>query len=360
MESYFDSKDFIFDELKKQYDFLRTTKFGRIYEEFNDESKRDQHFMEKCQKIKDELSDLENYDEIPTNFCSILYRIIVKINKMQNDILEGITNNDRMHCVYLKYWLHDQLGNAETKGLTVHKEFQTVQNRVKNEIDTKLSSPCTFRELTWQKSNKLKSIYAFILFYYSHVNDIHQKQNVPCKYSNFFGKGLKAFYESISECANNKKEDEYCNEFKEFQEIYKLDKLYWENSTLNTEYIYQEDTNIQCPLVIESLKNPLIISYKDKNNILYLSDEPIDFQKMTIISATSAVGTTVGISAFLLYLYKYTSLGTLFRTLMQKDNISFDNMDREAHDITYPSSKYEHTNFENSDYNITYYSLNNS
>ncbi|SBT57925.1 PIR Superfamily Protein [Plasmodium ovale wallikeri] len=81
---------------------------------------------------------------------------------------------------------------------------------------------------------------------------------------------------------------------------------------------------------------------------------------MTIISATSAVGTTVGISAFLLYLYKYTSLGTLFRTLMQKDNISFDNMDREAHDITYPSSKYEHTNFENSDYNITYYSLNNS
>ncbi|SBT58459.1 PIR Superfamily Protein [Plasmodium ovale wallikeri] len=347
MDSYSDSKDFIYDELKKQYDFLENVKFGKLYDEFNDESKYDQKFNQKCQTIKDGLSIPEYYYEILNKFCSILHRIIVKINKIQNDLLEGITNNDKMHCIYLKYWLHDQLGNSDTKGMFVHKEFQTFQNNIKDQISSNLSNPCIFRELTWDQSNKIKSIYAFILLYYSHIKEIHKKPDVPCKYLNFFGKGLKAYYDSVSECSSEQKDEVYCQEFKEFQEIYKLDKLYWENSTTITEYSYSSESKDDCPLVIESLQSPLIISYRDKNNILYLSNEPIDFQKRTIISATSAVGTTVGISAFLFYLYKYTSLGTLFRTLMQKDNISFDNMDREAHDITYPSSKYEHTNFEN-------------
>ncbi|SBS95130.1 PIR protein [Plasmodium ovale] len=360
MESYSDSNEFIYDELKKQYDFLKTVKFGKLYDEFNDESKYDQDFNKKCQTIKDGLSIPEIYYEILGKFCSILHRIIVKINNIQNELLEGITNNDRMHCIYLKYWLHDQLGSSGAKGMSVHKEFQTFQNNIKDQIGNNLSNPCTFRELNWNQSNKLKSIYAFILFYYSHIKDIHKKQDVPCKYLNFFGKGLKAYYDSANECSSEQKDEVYCQEFKEFQEIYKLDKLYWKNSTLNTEYNYSAESNDNCPLAIESLQNPLIISYRDKNHILYLSNEPIDFPKSTIISISSAIGTTVGISAFLLYLYKYTSLGSIFRTRMQKNNITFDNLTEEAHDFTITTSKLEHTNFENTNYKIPYYTLNNS
>ncbi|SBT01703.1 PIR Superfamily Protein [Plasmodium ovale curtisi] len=360
MESYSDSNEFIYDELKKQYDFLKTVKFGKLYDEFNDESKYDPDFNPKCQKLKDQLSIPENYDEILKNFCSILHRIIVKINNMQNDLLEGITNNDRMHCIYLKYWLHDQLGNSDAKGMFVHKEFQTFQDNIKNQIGSHLSNPCTFRELTWNQSNKLKSIYAFILFYYSHIKDIHKKQDVPCKYLNFFGKGLKAYYDSVNECSSEQKDEVYCQEFKEFQEIYKLDKLYWENSTTITEYSYSAESKDDCPLIIESLQCPLIISYRDKNHILYLSNEPIDFPKSTIISTSSAIGTTVGVSAFLLYLYKYTSLGSLFGTKMQKNNINFDNMAEEMNDFTIPTSKLEHKNFENTNYKISYSTLKNS
>ncbi|SBT51548.1 PIR Superfamily Protein [Plasmodium ovale wallikeri] len=359
MESYSDSKDFIYDELKKQYDFLKTTKFGKLYEEFNKKDEYNQTVDQKYQKIIEGLPIPEHYYEISNKFCNILHRIIVKINNMQNDILEEITNNDKMHCIYLKYWLYDQLGNSDAKGMNVLKDFQTLQNSVKNEIGKNLSNPCTFRELTWYESNKLKSIYAFMIFYYSHIKDINEKQNVLCKYSNFFGKGLKAFYESISECSNNKKEDEYCKEFKEFQEIYKLDKLYWKNSTLKTEYNYSALSKDNCPLVIDSHENPIIISYRDKNNILYLSNEPIDFLKSTIIPAASAVGTTVGISSFILYLYKFTNIRSLFGRGKKKDNTRFFNGIEETHDFTFPISEPEHTNFGNTEYSISYYSTGN-
>ncbi|SBT01843.1 PIR Superfamily Protein [Plasmodium ovale curtisi] len=329
MESYSDSKDFIYDELKKQYGFLKTTKFGKLYEEFNEKDEYDQTVDQKCQKIKEGLSIPEYYYEIPNKFCNILHRVIVKINNIQNDLLEEITNNDKMHCIYLKYWLYDQIGNSDTKGMK-------------------------------DQSNKLKSIYAFMIFYYSHIKDIHEKQNVICKYSNFFGKGLKAFYESISECSNNKKEDEYCKEFKEFQKIYKLDKLYWKNSTLKTEYNYSALSKDNCPLVIDSHENPIIISYRDKNNILYLSNEPIDFQNSTIIPTSSAIGAAVGISAFLLYLYKFTNIRSLFGRGKQKDNTSFLNGGEGAHDFTFPISEPEHTNLVNTEYKISYYSTDNS
>ncbi|SBS92884.1 PIR Superfamily Protein [Plasmodium ovale curtisi] len=356
------SDNFTYDQLKDVYNFIKTINFGKMYEEFNDKNEYEERGKTYCNQIKGELLSTAIDDEILFNLCNILYKIIVKINEINNDIFNGIHKNDKMYCFCLKYWLYDHLDETNMpKGkINIDETFQKWQNAIKEKINKELSDPCIFRELNWENREKLKSIYAFILLYYKNINFIHEKGMVNCKYLNFFGKGLKAYYDSLRECSTERKEDNYCKEFNEFQEIYKLDKLYWKNSTLNTEYNYSAESNDNCPLVIESLQSPLIISYKDKKNILYLSNEPNDFQKSTIISTSSAIGTTVGISAFLLYLYKYTSLGSLFGTQMQKNNINFDNMAEETNDFTIPTSKLEHTHFENTNYKISYSTLKNS
>ncbi|SBS80898.1 PIR Superfamily Protein [Plasmodium ovale curtisi] len=355
-----DSNKYTFDELKEQYPFLENINFGKIYKEFNDERSYDDNAKEKCQQIKDKLTFSFGEDEIAYKFCNIIYKIIVTIKNIQSDHFEGIREDDKSYCIYLKYWLYDQVESIGAIHVPIDKAFETVQNDIRTEIQNVVSNPCTFNAMKWSQYYKLKSLYAFILFYYKNINDIYTKKDVPYEYLNFLGEGLKAYHESIYDCSSEQKDEIYCNEFNELKEIFKLDKLYSEKLTHNTEYNYSAESNDNCPLVIESLKNPILISYKEKNNIFYLSNQPIDFQKSTILTTSSAIGTTVGISAFLLYLYKHTSLGSLFRHRIKKSNIIFDNINTEAHNFTLPTSEIENAHFENSDYNISYYSLKNS
>ncbi|SBT84821.1 PIR protein [Plasmodium ovale] len=297
-----------------------------------------------CTELKTELQIPHNEDLI-FNFCNNLYKIIVKVKNLNNEIFEGIDKDDKMYCFTLKYWLYDQMVNIGARGLKINEHFEKWQKGIKDKINEIYSNPCTFNELTEDQYNKLKRIYAFVLLYYNNINVIREKNFVLCKYLNFFGEGLKAYYKSLSECSTEKENDNYCKEFNEFQKLYGLDNIHWKNSTLNTGYKYSEDSTLDCPLVIESSKDPLKLIYKEENNILYLTDQPVDIQSNSIVSASSAIGATVGISAFLLYLYK--------------DNIMFDNMDTDTHNFTSSTFEIGSTHFENSDYNILY-SLNNS
>ncbi|SBT59143.1 PIR Superfamily Protein [Plasmodium ovale wallikeri] len=126
------------------------------------------------------------------------------------------------------------------------------------------------------------------------------------------------------------------------------------------DYKFDDTDTVNCPLEIKSLEYPLHLIYKEGKNRWHLSDQPIGSLNSSIISASSAIGTTVGISAFLLYLYKHTSFGSLFRTRMQKDNMILDDVNEGTQSLMLSTSHYESLPFENSDYNITYYSLNNS
>ncbi|SBT55802.1 PIR Superfamily Protein [Plasmodium ovale wallikeri] len=353
--------NFTYDEFKgKNYPNLETIKFGRIYDELNDTKEIDTGDKKKCTNSITGLSIDPIYNELSKNFCYNLYKIIVIVNGLQNDVFNGIDKYDNMNCLYLKYWLYEKIENLGPKGLGVETFFQSLKNQLEVEINSKLPYKCTFNELNSTDIDKIRSIYAFLLIYYKNLDKFYDEKFIECKYLNYFGKGLKAYYESIRECSNKQNDNNYCKEFNEFEEIYRLDKLYWKSSTLNTEYIYADDTTSDCPLVIESLKDPLRLTYKEEKYTLNISNEPIDSLNSSIISASSAMGATLGISAFLLYLFKYTSLGLLFRSQNQKDNIILNNMDGEAYDFTFTNSEYKHDNIENTDYNISYFSLNNS
>ncbi|SBS94771.1 PIR Superfamily Protein [Plasmodium ovale curtisi] len=354
------SENFTYDQIIVVYPFLKNINFGKIYEEFKDKDDYDETGNTYCKELKATLFNNIIDEDIQLNFCNILYKVIVKIKGWNNSIFNGIDKDDKMYCFCLKYWLYDNLNeNILPKGQNIDDIFEKLQNDLKNKIDKNISNPCIFRKLEWEQREKLKSIYAFILLYYMNVKSIREKDNVDCKYLNYFGKGLKAYHESLNECSTEKEDDNYCKEFNEFQKIYGLKNKHWETSILHEKYSYAENSSDRCALKIESHNNPLHLSYWYEKEKIHLSDYPIDSQS-TIISASSALGATAGISAFLLYLFKFTNIRFLFGHGKQKENTAFLNVDQGRHDFAFPISEPEHTNSGNSEYSISYYSLGQS
>ncbi|SBT02082.1 PIR Superfamily Protein [Plasmodium ovale curtisi] len=353
--------NFTFNELKAVYEFLGNTKFGKIYEEFSDEKTFDVNGQKYCGEIKGNGLTYTDVDEdIQIKFCNNLYKIIVKVNGWNNEVFNGIDKDDKMYCICLKYWLYDELENSGPKGLQFNDFFDKWQKDVKNKINDPSPNPCTFNKLTWEENNKITGIYALKLLFLSNIKEFNEKKNVDCKYLNFLGKNFNEYINSIDKCSKKESEDNYCKEFNEFHNIYKEDCGYLKTSSEVREYKYETGDTVNCSLKIESPKEPLRVSYWNKMQKTHISDHPFDSPNSSIIPTSSAIGTTVGISAFLLYLYKYTSFGSLFRTRIQKDNTMFDNIDEGIHSFTMPTSELESTHYEKGNYKITYYSLNNS
>ncbi|SBS92876.1 PIR Superfamily Protein [Plasmodium ovale curtisi] len=235
-----------------------------------------------------------------------------------------------MCCLHLKYGLYEKVATDSQMG-----------------------------ELSRSDVSKIRSIYAFISIYCIKLEAFHKNKQIKCKYTDYLGKGLKEYHENINICSGKNEQAKYFKKFKEFQEIYNEDNLNWETSKENKKYIYAKDNTAQCALEIESHNNPLHLTYWYNEKKLHLRNKHIGFQKSTIISTSSAIGTTVGVTSFLLYLYKYTSFRLLFGNRNQQDNITFDNMDAETHNFILPTSEIGNTHFENNYYNIAYISLNN-
>ncbi|SBT51804.1 PIR Superfamily Protein [Plasmodium ovale wallikeri] len=217
-----------------------------------------------------------SYDEkLILNFFHNLYKINVKINGLQDHLFNELPETDKTYCASLKYWLYEEIGKIDPKGQEINKNFQKLKELLDSRIQGKLSVLCTFNELKWDEHQKLKSIYAFLLIYYSNIDAFNENKII-----------------------------EY---FNELNEIYKEDYIYWKTSTADNEYIYYGDNTMNCALQIESLKDPLHLSFWNKKEKLHLINYPFDSQKSAVISASSAIGATAGISLFLIYLYKVTN-----------------------------------------------------
>ncbi|SBS94729.1 PIR Superfamily Protein [Plasmodium ovale curtisi] len=353
-----DIEKFTYDDLEKQNELLKTTNFGKIFKEFNDENNFNPGDKENCNKIKSDLSISYPYDEFSYKFCNILYKIVVTLRNIQNDYFNGIHKDDKMYCLSLKYWLYEQLGNSDIMGLNTNNHFQNVKEYLESKIKYSVPFPCTFNKLDIEEINKLRKIYAFALIYYSNIGSF-QNRYIECKYLDYLGKGLIEFYHSMSTCSKKLTQDNFCNELKEIQNIYKLDNLHLIHSTENKDYQFGDET-VECPLEIKSVNDPFKLLYKEGKKRWLLTDKSIVPLNNSIISVSSAIGATVGISSFLVYLFKFTNIRSLFSRSKKEDNTRFLNIDEGMHDFTFPISEQEHNNFGNSEYKITYYSVGDS
>ncbi|SBT52482.1 PIR Superfamily Protein [Plasmodium ovale wallikeri] len=351
---------FKFHEFKQAYNFLNSENFTKIYDIFNDEKYKDTTGEEKCKIIKKELSVPNDDEELILKFCNNLYKIIADYNNWNNVYFEQISQDNKNYCIHLKYWLYEETGNHDMMGFDISEDFQKWKDKLEEELNNNKKYPCTFNKLSWTERDKMRNIYAFVLIYYRNVKKFHQNKYIICKYLDYMGKGLKEYYDSLIKCSKKVGQDNYCEEFNEFQKTYMGDNIQVSTSEDNLDYKFEDTETVNCPLEIESLEYPLHLIYKKGKSRWHLNYQTIGSLNSSIISASSAIGTTVGISAFLLFLYKHTSFGSLFRTRMQKDNMILDDINEGTQSLILPTSYYESLPFENSDYNVTYYSLNNS
>ncbi|SBT55810.1 PIR Superfamily Protein [Plasmodium ovale wallikeri] len=133
-----------------------------------------------------------SYDEkLILNFFHNLYKINVKINGLQDHLFNELPETDKTYCASLKYWLYEEIGKIDPKGQEINKNFQKLKELLDSRIQGKLSVLCTFNELKWDEHQKLKSIYAFLLIYYSNIDAFNENKIIKCKYMDYIGKGLK-------------------------------------------------------------------------------------------------------------------------------------------------------------------------
>ncbi|SBT53895.1 unspecified product [Plasmodium ovale wallikeri] len=83
--------------------------------------------------------------------------------------------NDKTYCISLKYWLYERIDKLDLKGQKIHNNVQQLKEMLESKINSNLSVPCAFNELEWNEHQKLRSIYAFMLIYYSNLDKFHNK-----------------------------------------------------------------------------------------------------------------------------------------------------------------------------------------
>ncbi|SBT55923.1 PIR Superfamily Protein [Plasmodium ovale wallikeri] len=312
-----------------------------------------------CNKYSIKETDNGYVNELLRKLHHNIKKIYYTANNRDNGYFKKTVNNVKEYCIYFKYWLYDEILSKQecsSKSELIYDEWQKCIN---NQEYNSFSNRCTFYKLSLDDIEKLKRIYAFKLIFYDNISFFNAERNIPCKYLSELGKGLKAYEESHSKCSIANNEEEYCKEFQEFQNLYNLDKLHLKTSESSDYQFYDEET-VECPLVIESLNDPLRLLYKEGINRWYLTDQYVFSLNSSIASASSAIGATVGVSTFILYLYKFTNIGSLFGSGKQKDHTMFSNVDEGSHNFTFPTSESKHTNFGNNEYNVSYYSVDNS
>ncbi|CAI7724028.1 PIR protein [Plasmodium vivax] len=300
-------KDYILDEIKKNYIINEKSKFYEIYEvfykpctDFYDNKvsccPESTIFGAKSSEVIDLLKDL----------YSNLHRIYATLTGTNNVYVDDVEPEDyKLCCTSLKYWLYDQIIIKDLKETEINEIFTGWENYIKNNVENPTSNTCVFNELTLDEIKRLKNIYALYTVLYANNGKFETCNISTCKYLEYVGKGLDELISSIKSCSNNSNRTNYCIEFKEFVDLCKEEN---EDAGIS---IYLENKKIEA----DRTGKYLLFSekYNDQLLYIYLKDEKLlnfvkksDFlsNKTTTIAATSVVGSAIGLSSIFYYFYK--------------------------------------------------------
>ncbi|VUZ99917.1 PIR protein [Plasmodium vivax] len=349
-------KDYILDEIKKNYIFNGKSKFYRVYEVFN-KSCNDFHdnnisclpdpttSWEKSSEVIDLLKDL----------YSNLHRIYATLTGTNNVYVDDIKREDYKLCfTSLKYWLYDQIITKELEETKIVEIFTGWKSYIKGKVENPTSNYCEFNKLTLDEIKKLKNIYALYTVLYD--NDKFETCNKnTCKYLDYVGKGLDELISSINSCSSNPNMTNYCKELKEFLDLCK------ENNEDAGISIYEENTRSNADRdgkhLLTSQKyndQPLYIYIKDENLLNFVKTSDFLSNKSTTIAATSVVGSAIGLSSIFYYFYKFTPFGSTLRKGKGKNVVDID---ERANDSLLYTPDTEQIPFKNREYKVAYHTF---
>ncbi|KMZ83201.1 hypothetical protein PVBG_06397, partial [Plasmodium vivax Brazil I] len=204
------------------YNFIANSAFYKIYKEFDKPC--NEYYLDinaSCPK-----GDIENSPfskkviNILKDLYSNLYRVYFTSIGSSNDyFVQNLDDVEKIGCICLKYWLYHQIVSKGINESQIKELFNGYTQYINGKIDNngdRDNNYCNFNELSLNEINTLKNIYAFYAFLYDNDNNIETCDSEKCKYTNYFGKGLDDFFNSIKKCSIDPSNKNYCNQFNEF------------------------------------------------------------------------------------------------------------------------------------------------
>ncbi|SBS92895.1 PIR Superfamily Protein [Plasmodium ovale curtisi] len=234
-------KEFTLTELAEKYTFFEESDLYKFYQEV-DKTYKGVENNNFCNKVL--LSGVED-PVIITFLKSILRGLYPLLNNENFPIVNNINSQDK-HCIYLKYWLYDQLIINNFHGYDIKIIFDFLEKH-KNAC-IKAKSPeksCVFYNLTLEDIDDIKNLYAYSeLFYETKIKNFREISKDK-KYLNYFKRGFDLYRRSKIKCLSARSK-EFCKEFNDYKSIYEDYKkqsafLSCQEHFLDT--LYNEDTS---------------------------------------------------------------------------------------------------------------------
>ncbi|CAI7723933.1 PIR protein [Plasmodium vivax] len=356
-------KEYTLDKIKNKHLFIQNSDFYTIYKEFDNQCDSANNRDVCYNGSIEELSQFPKVTKLLKKLYGNLHKIFSSVARHRN-IYFGNANTDdeKLCCIYLKYWLYDQIITEGLDANEIKKLFEGWEKHVKDEINYYSLKPCIFHNLNRDEINKIKNIYAFNTLLYPNAEKFENCAHNECKYMEYFGEGLNELNNSINNCYSNIPSVNYCNELNEYLNICKADDKYAGTSIYHEYNEKVLGSGKKYPLSVEEYENQLLLIYvKNKNWIYYGKNAHLFNPKNKIITAVaSATFSVVGISTIFFYLYKNTSFGSRFFNRKGKNKkILVDIDDKERNTLIYTSNNKQNPS-KNREYTMAYQTLKNS
>ncbi|SBS92132.1 PIR Superfamily Protein, partial [Plasmodium ovale curtisi] len=265
----------------------------------NDTFKGDQNILDYFSKLKQYLKKYNNNNSCKTSNC----------------------------CRYINYWLNDKARNLDKLNKT---HFHFFKEYAECEDDNK-TFKCTsdIYLLSDEEFNPMNELYELYDAYYVY-NPFKDKVIVSCTYANEF---TRKHNNLVYKC-NYKENNNVCYEIERVRKLFQEDMV---------------ETRKVCQNNLENLL-PIPDAY---------ATEKIKVSEfLRSISPMPVIPSIIVTSLILLFLYKFTPIGSLLLGKMNKSKIMSNNIDEQTQELLYITQ--ENSNYRKRSYNISYKSIDNS
>ncbi|SCO72996.1 VIR protein [Plasmodium vivax] len=285
------------------------------------------------------------------NMCKQLSRNMLLLASNSN---YGGSNFSK-YCDILYIWMYYEIKKKMLSNSTIEKIFQNSDKMITTKLHKTSCSYFSFNEKLQEPENliKLRIFEHNTSTFQNILNNISNPNNCSC---------LKYVYDCINTynnmnnrfCATDDHENitykDTCGILKNFKTSYS--KFFRNvNGVIYELPLLSDTTNAaHTPTVIDA---PSCLSIRQKVELNFSGDDQSSGSKQ--ISISTALSTMVGIPPFLALIYKFTSVGTWFRTTNRKVTDVFKNVDEEIEKKIYPPRHENATiNSAQERYNVAY------
>ncbi|KMZ76836.1 hypothetical protein PVIIG_05408 [Plasmodium vivax India VII] len=190
---------------------LKASELYKLYFEFNDNyniNQNDLHIQDYSVSILSTEPARDLFKKFVKNVKLLSKKYSNEFNKIYN------VENNKKRCIYLKYWLYDQI---------IKKNFKYIEfyNLIKDSVSKKKlfssdeSFSCEFYEFNLDHIKEIKRLYHFLIIYNIYKN----KNVVPSTYCQYLNEMSELYKTKEAKC-KSQSNDTYCKEFMRYIKPY--------------------------------------------------------------------------------------------------------------------------------------------